>query len=200
MTRTADDAFLPDDIDLLDTPLEDMPGGTEAPVPRLDQPITHGVGNHSQGLLLASRILDTATRAEAHARRGEEDDARRHRGIAVGMMEAYNLLVRVVLSSEMDPRRRYDYDSALSQVRADVDESKEFWGPVLRKELPPLERYHRLTKVQQSRPDAVPHLADMRARVLAEVYDGGGWTYRQLAAETGLSLGRVQQLMERART
>ncbi|MGW3954039.1 hypothetical protein ACWEKM_24665 [Streptomyces sp. NPDC004752] len=193
---TAGDSYLPDDYDPLETTLDDMPGGTAAAVPRLDGRISHGVGHQSQGRLLAAQITETAGRAEAYARRGEDDEARRHRAFAVGMLYAYNLLVRVVLGSEMDPRRQYDYEGALREVRADLDESKAFWDPIMRQELPPLERYHRLTKVQQLRPDA-SGLADLRAKALTETYRAGGWTYRGLAAETGLSLGRVQQLMDR---
>ena len=191
------DAFLPDDVDPLDTPLDDMPGGTTASVPRLDQPIRHGVGFESKGFLLAAEIVQTSDRATSLARRGEDDEARRQRGFVVGMLYAYNLLVRVVLGAEMDPRRQHDYDGALAEVLKDFEESKAFWGPTVREEVPPLERYHRLTKVQQCRPD-LDGLADLRAKALADAYNDGEWSYRKLAAETGLSLGRVQQLMERA--
>jgi hypothetical protein len=42
----------------------------------------------------------------------------------------------------------------------------------------------------------VKGLVDLRAQPLADVYRIGGWTYGQLAAETGLSLERVLQLID----
>jgi hypothetical protein len=192
------EAYLPDPTDPLRSDPADEPGGTSVPVPVLDRPISHGVSSHSQGHLLAVQIIETADRAEQYADRGDDDEARRHRAYVVGMLMAYNTLVRVVLDTgESNPRLQYVYEGALADVRADLEESTAFWGPIHRREVPALERYHRLTKVQQARPDAAG-LADPRAAALSEVYREGGWTYRTLATETGMSVGRVQQLMARA--
>jgi hypothetical protein len=197
------DAFLPDGTNPLITDLDDMPGGTTASVPRLDRAISHAVSTNSQSYLLAADIIHTADRADTLAAQGDEEDARRERGYVIGMLCAYNRLVRVVLDSDSNPRLKHAYDGAVADVRADLEESKAFWGPLLREELPALERYHRLTKVQQQRPD-VPGLADLRAAALDEAYRTGTdraespWTYRTLATETGMSVGRVQQLIARA--
>ncbi|AJT62465.1 hypothetical protein T261_0776 [Streptomyces lydicus] len=197
MTATAGDSFLPDDVDLLNISLDDLPGGTTASVPCLDRPDSHGVGHHSQGRILAAEIIELDEMARACARNGIEDKAKGYRTLVAGLLHAYCLIVRRVIDVEAELWRHDDYDYALRHVREDLDESVAFWDPIMREELPPLERYHRLTKVQQARPD-VPSLVDLRAQALAEVYRDGGWSYAQLTVETGLPLGRVQQLIGRA--
>lgn len=197
MAAATDDSFLPDDTESLFVPLEDLPGGSTVAVPRLDQEGKHGVGHHSQGQILAAEIVDLDERARGCTLNGINDKASGYRTLAAGLLHAYCLLVRPVIDSEGELWKSADYDYALRQVREDLAESVAFWDPIFREEIPALEEYHRLTKIQQARPDATG-LVDLRAQALAKVHRADGWSYPQLTSETGLSLGQIQRLIERA--
>lgn len=201
MSDSNDDGLLPALADDLDEILwGETPGDTHLSVPRLDRRLDGGLGPYSPARVLAHEVVDTAKRAEWHAGRGEDDEARSLRLVTVGLMTAYQLMVRPIFGREEDPRDRRVYADALNKVTADVAESVAFWDP----HIEPLEEYHRLTKVQQARPD-FPGLADQRALALLKVYEtgkppaGDRWSYGTLATEIGMEKPRVQQLLKRGR-
>ncbi|MGV7251943.1 helix-turn-helix domain-containing protein [Mycobacterium kansasii] len=60
----------------------------------------------------------------------------------------------------------------------------------------PLARYEHAGREQQSAEAVVTRMSDLRARCLAELH-ADGWSYATIAAATGLSRARVQQLVQR---
>ncbi|MGR7000767.1 hypothetical protein ACU686_26405 [Yinghuangia aomiensis] len=80
-------------------------------------------------------------------------------------------------------------------MRADHDAVVEFWHPLDRKEVPPIERYHRLTKVQhQVRPGLV-WIVRERAEALTDALAEGGWTVESLAVEVGMPPERLERFI-----
>ena len=61
-----------------------------------------------------------------------------------------------------------------------------------------LAAYRRACKAQDKAEASASRAADLRARALADLH-AEGWTYWAIAAGTGLSRARVQQLVERGR-
>lgn len=62
----------------------------------------------------------------------------------------------------------------------------------------PLDRYQAAARWSTTAQGLVSWLSDLRARALAELHVEG-WSYAKIAAETGLTRARVQQLVERGR-
>lgn len=62
----------------------------------------------------------------------------------------------------------------------------------------PLDRYELAGRKQVEAQEAVVRLSDLRARALAELHVDG-WSFAKIAAATGITRARAQQLVERGR-
>jgi hypothetical protein len=173
-------------------------------IPRLDLPdeCTYGHGYVSVGHDLATKILQAAARVDQLLHEANPKAAALERARVIGMLEAYGLIVRPVLNTESESSEEA-YSNAVPEVAKDLAELFDFWEPIRKKELPALERYHRMTEVAQVRPD-LSGLVIYRAEALAEAAregadsQGRAWTSETLSTETGLSEEDVRELIERA--
>lgn len=170
------------------------PGATSESLPRLDYQLNHGVTPYSLSFLLATLVVEEDDRARHYADK-DPAAAARHSERAIGMMLAYNIVAGVVISGEDDPSDAYVYDEAIAEVRAAVQEARSYWDP----QVPPLERYFRLTQAQKFRPDLTDGLVRLRARALAETLTGeAAASAETLAASTGLTVDQVRALLRQA--
>jgi len=175
-------------------------------MPRLDEPVSHGVGWESIGLQIGSEIRSLEELAVTLDGWPDPEAAARRRAFVAGLMLAYSIVVRPVIGNNSSEALRalvddegWSYDAALAQVLADVQESSDYWRWDDERRL---EYYHRLTRAQRARPDTP--LAGKRAAVLAAEYrkgtapNGKPWTVRTLASEIELSPARVGQMLTAA--
>lgn len=61
--------------------------------------------------------------------------------------------------------------------------------------MPPIERYHRLTRIQQQARPGQRWLVRERAEALTDALAAGPWTIETLAAEIGMPAERLERFL-----